>query len=56
VKIYYITQVKTSPPGFVIFTNKKEGIKEQYIKFLENQLREHFSFIGVPVEFYVRQK
>jgi len=56
VKIYYITQVKTCPPGFVIFTNKKEGIKEQYIKFLENQLREHFSFMGVPVEFYVRQK
>ncbi len=56
VKIYYITQVKTTPPGFVIFTNKKEGIKEQYIKFLENQLRDRFSFMGVPVEFYIRQK
>ncbi len=56
VKIYYITQVKTNPPGFTIFTNKKDGIKEQYIRFLEKQLRERFSFEGVPVEFYVRQR
>lgn len=56
VKIYYITQVKTKPPGFLIFTNKKEGIKEQYIRFLEGRLREEFEFKGVPVEFYVRQR
>ncbi|NOZ69395.1 MAG: GTP-binding protein, partial [Deferribacteres bacterium] len=56
VKIYYITQVKTNPPGFLIFTNRKEGIREQYIKFLENQLRDKFAFEGVPVEFYVRQR
>ncbi len=56
VKIYYITQVKTNPPGFLIFTNRKEGIGEQYMKFLENQLRADFAFEGVPVEFYVRQR
>ncbi|MDH4027318.1 MAG: GTP-binding protein, partial [Nitrospirota bacterium] len=56
VKIYYITQVKTNPPGFLIFTNKKEGISEQYIRFLENQLREKFGFKGVPVEIYVRER
>jgi GTP-binding protein len=56
VKIYYITQIRTSPPGFVIFTNCREGIKEQYIKFMENRMREHFSFKGVPVEFYVKQR
>lgn len=56
VKIYYITQIRTAPPGFVIFTNYKEGIKEQYVKFLEARLRERFSFRGVPVEFFVRQK
>lgn len=56
VKIYYITQIKINPPGFVIFTNFKDGIKEQYIRFLESKLRERFSFKGVPVEFYVRQK
>jgi GTP-binding protein len=56
VKIYYITQVKTNPPGFLIFTNKKEGIQDQYIRFLEKQLRAEFAFEGVPVEFYVRQR
>lgn len=56
VKIYYITQVKTNPPSFLIFTNKKEGIKEQYIRFLEKQLRAEFVFEGVPVEFFVRQR
>ncbi|UCE70811.1 MAG: ribosome biogenesis GTPase Der, partial [Nitrospiraceae bacterium] len=56
VKIYYITQVKTNPPGFTIFTNKKAGIKEQYVRYLEGQLRERFGFQGTPVDFYVRQK
>ncbi|RJQ20614.1 MAG: ribosome biogenesis GTPase Der [Nitrospiraceae bacterium] len=56
IKIHYITQIKTSPPGFVVFTNYKEGMKEQYIKFLENQLRKRFSFKGVPIGIFVRQK
>ncbi len=56
VKIYYITQVKTTPPGFTIFTNQKDGIKEQYKRFLEKQLRDHFKFEGVPIEIYVRQR
>ncbi|KPJ98662.1 MAG: hypothetical protein AMK71_11055 [Nitrospira bacterium SG8_35_4] len=56
VKIHYISQVKTNPPGFVIFTNKKAGIKAQYVKFMEGRLRERFAFEGTPVEFYVRQK
>lgn len=56
VKIYYITQVRTAPPSFVFFTNRKEGITTQYIKFLENRLREKFSFKGVPVRLYVRQR
>ncbi len=56
VKIYYITQIRTSPPGFVIFTNCREGVKEQYIRFMESRLREHFSFKGAPVEFYVKQR
>ncbi|MEW6601647.1 MAG: ribosome biogenesis GTPase Der, partial [Nitrospirota bacterium] len=56
VKIYYITQVKTNPPGFTIFTNFRDGIKEPYLKFLERQLRKHFTFEGVPVEVYVRER
>ncbi len=56
VKIYYITQIKTNPPGFVLFTNRKEGIKEPYIKFIEHRLRAHFCFEGAPLSIYVRQK
>ena len=56
VKIYYIAQVSTGPPAFVLFTNKKAGIKKQYLKFLENLLRDRFNFGGVPVRLYVRQR
>lgn len=56
VKIYYMTQVRTDHPRFVLFTNRKEGIREQYIKFLEKQIREAFTFKGVPVEIFVRQR
>lgn len=56
VRIYYIAQVRTEPPGFVLFTNKKEGIKKQYLKFLESRLRERFSFKGVPIRLYVKQR
>jgi len=56
VKIYYITQVGTSPPSFAIFTNVKEGIRSNYLRFIENKMRERFSFKGVPIRFYVRQR
>jgi len=56
VKIYYITQVKTKPPGFILFTNKKAGINDQYKRFLENQLRERFSFEGVTIDLYIKQR
>lgn len=56
VKLYYITQVKVKPPCFAVFTNKSEGIKQEYLRFLEKKLRERFVFKGVPVRFYVRQK
>jgi GTP-binding protein len=56
VKIYYITQVETSPPSFVIFTNMRDGIKANYLRFIENKMRERFSFRGVPIRFYVRQR
>lgn len=56
VKIYYITQVKTNPPGFTIFTNQKEGITDQYLRFMEKKLREKFGFVGTPIDIYVRQR
>lgn len=56
VKIYYISQVSTGPPIFVLFTNRKEGIKNQYLKFLEKLLRDRFHFKSVPIRMFVRQR
>ncbi|MBI4844022.1 MAG: ribosome biogenesis GTPase Der [Nitrospirae bacterium] len=55
VKIKYMTQVKTGPPAFIIFTNDKEGVRPQYLSFIEKQLREAFGFRGVPLNLVVRE-
>ena len=54
VRIYYITQAKTAPPTFLIFTNQKEPLHFSYERFLENQLRAKFAFVGAPVRFVQR--
>jgi len=56
VKLNYITQVSTAPPTFVIYTNFPEGIHFSYERYLLNQMRETFSFEGVPVRFRFRKK
>ncbi len=55
-KIYYITQVGVRPPEFAVFVNKKEKIKENYIKYIEKNLREKFSFEGVPLKIKIKLK
>src|SRR5271170_3762491 len=54
VRIYYITQAKTAPPTFLLFTNQKEAMHFSYERFLENQLREKWAFVGAPVRFVQR--
>jgi ribosome-associated GTPase EngA len=54
VKIYYITQAKTAPPTFLIFTNQKTPLHFSYQRFLENQLREKWDFPGAPIRFVQR--
>ncbi len=56
VKIKYITQLSGSSPIFAFFCNLPQYIKEPYKRFLENKLREHFDFSGVPIQVYFRQK
>ncbi|MBZ5701398.1 MAG: ribosome biogenesis GTPase Der [Acidobacteriia bacterium] len=56
VKIFYITQAKASPPTFLIFTNQKTPLHFSYERFLENQLRAAFDFIGTPVRFVQRMR
>ena len=54
VKLFYITQYRTEPPGFAIFTNRPEGVKANNIRHIEARLRETFGFIGTPVRIRVR--
>lgn len=56
VKIKYITQLPTYYPAFAFFCNNPKHVKENYRNYLENQLREHFNFRGVPISVFFRKK
>lgn len=56
IKIKYITQINASSPMFAFFCNLPQYIKEPYKRFIENKLREHFDFNGVPIQIFFRQK
>jgi GTP-binding protein len=55
-KIYYITQVASRPPTFVVFVNDKELAHFSYIRYIENQVRNTFGFKGTPLKFIVRER
>ncbi|RKZ34613.1 ribosome biogenesis GTPase Der [bacterium] len=54
-KINYITQVRTAPPTFLLFSNI-ERLPQNYINYIENQLRERLDFTGTPIKILVRRK
>ncbi|MDR3681854.1 MAG: ribosome biogenesis GTPase Der [Flavipsychrobacter sp.] len=56
VKIKYVTQVPTAVPSFAFFANFPDSVKEPYKNFLENKLRSHFKFSGVPIRIFIRKK
>ena len=56
IKIKYVTQLPTYYPAFAFFCNHPKHVKEAYKNYLENQLREHFDFEGVPISVFFRQK
>ena len=56
VKIKYITQLPTHVPSFAFFTNFPDDIKMPYKNYLENQLRTHFKFSGIPIRIFFRKK
>jgi len=56
VKIKYITQISGASPMFAFFCNLPQYIKEPYMRFIENKLRDNFDFSGVPIQIYFRQK
>lgn len=56
IKIKYITQLPTYTPSFAFFCNHPKHVKDSYKRFLENKIREHFCFSGVPINIFMRQK
>ena len=56
IRIKYAMQLPTPTPQFVFFCNLPQYIRESYRRFLENHLREHWDFSGVPIQIYFRQK
>src|SRR6184192_2961847 len=49
VKIYYMTQAAVAPPTFILFTDRKVRLHFSYQRFLENQIRRAFGFLGTPI-------
>ena len=56
VKIKYCMQLPTHTPQFVFFANLPQYVQEAYKRFLENKIREHWDFSGVPIDIYIREK
>lgn len=56
VKIKYATQLPTYAPSFAFFCNLPQYVKEPYKRYIENKLREHYDFCGVPIQIFFRPK
>ncbi len=56
IKIKYITQLPTPVPSFAFFCNLPQYIRDDYKRFLENKLRQHFNFNGCPIQLFLRRK
>ena len=56
VRIYYMTQAAVAPPTFVLFTDKDVKLHFSFERFLGNQIRDNFGFIGSPIWFKVKAR
>ena len=56
IKIKYVTQLPLAYPAFAFFANHPRWIKEPYKRFLENKIRQHWDFHGVPIEIFFKDK
>lgn len=53
-KIRYMTQVKTRPPGFVLNCSQPQAMPQSYLRYLTNGIREAFDMPGVPIRMMPR--
>ena len=56
IRIKYVTQLPTPSPSFAFFCNLPQYVREDYKRFLENKLRQHFEFTGCPMQIFMRKK
>jgi GTP-binding protein len=56
INIKYVVQLPTPYPAFVFFCNHPKHVKDSYKNYLENKLREHYQFTGVPITIFFREK
>ncbi len=55
IKLKYITQAKTRPPSFYIFSSNPEGLPDSYLRYLTNSLRDDFNLAGIPIRITTRK-
>ena len=55
-RMYYGTQVRSDPPTFLIYVNDPKLAHFSYRRFLENRLREEYSFLGTPIRIVMKGK
>ncbi|MBT4689013.1 MAG: ribosome biogenesis GTPase Der, partial [Rhodospirillaceae bacterium] len=56
IRLRYMTQVKSRPPTFVIFSNLADDLPDSYARYLQNGLRDHFDLPGVPLRILLRKQ
>ena len=56
VKIFYASQAKARPPTFILFSNQPRLVPDDYRRYLENNLRERFGFMGAPIRLVLKRK
>jgi GTP-binding protein len=56
VKFFYISQVQTAPPTFVLFVSEPHGVPEPYQRYLTRRLRDRYGFAGTPLRIFFRQR
>jgi GTP-binding protein len=55
-RLYYVTQLKSAPPTFALFSNVDEPLHFSYKRYLENQFRDAFDLVGCPVHLVLRAR
>ncbi len=56
INIKYMIQLPTPSPTFVFFSSNPKNVKDPYLRYLENRMRENFDFSGVPITIFFREK